>query len=144
MDDRQRGYVYQGQDLRPEALRALLKTPRRGWAWTPARLSSLKQDHEPALEDEGRAALDDMEIRWRRTGASYDVLVLALSEQQLEGFQPLTPAGGAWRVRPASYGLQGSGPRSVERVEATCFLAPNGAIQFVALIDSARESRSRR
>jgi hypothetical protein len=85
--------------------------------------------------DEGRVCHTDVEIRWRRThdGDSYDVLVLALAEQRLDGFTPLRDGDSAWHVQTGSYLLQP--PFDVAAYQrATAFLAPDGSTQFVALI----------
>lgn len=126
----QLGYVYRAAGVSAERLRALIGTPRLGWGWTPGDMYDISRGHDLLRGDEGRAAADAMEIRWRRRGATYDVLVLALAPQDLAGFAPVGDAHG-WAVRPTRW-LRSS--LSEEGDAATSFHAPDGSVQFVALI----------
>ena len=136
MTEREVGYIYRRANTSGDALRALLAGAKRGWTWTPATMQTLAESGSPLSNDEGRAFNQDMEVRWTRRGGAYDVLVLALREQDLQDFTRLRPSIGDWVVHPTTYRLQRPAATDDETVDATAFLAPDGAMQFVALIGS--------
>jgi hypothetical protein len=138
--DERSGYIYRHPKATAEELRALVGAGGLGWAWTPAQMYMRGGGRNDDLlqGDEGRACPGAVEVRWRRAGDRYDVLLLALDERQPAGFEPLLAAGAGWRVRRVAYLLQP--PFNNARYErATAFLAPDGSTQFVALIGAARE-----
>jgi hypothetical protein len=145
------GYIYRGADVSRDELRALLGADSRGWAWTPAFMYThgARRADELLRGADGCAHRDGIEIRWRpaaqpavRAGEQrYDVLVLALAPLDLAGFTPVPPDGAAWQVQPMNLRLQhplGDSPATSadEPRAATGFVAPGGAIQFVALIET--------
>jgi hypothetical protein len=132
-----RGYIYRRQGATEPELRSLIEAADQGWAWTPARKDTRVGGRGDLLAgDEGRARRTSMEVRWRRSGDGYDVLILALAEQHLEGFEPLSAGDRPWQVAEAACLLQP--PFDDARPHrASAFLAPDGSTQFVALIGSA-------
>lgn len=130
MAERSQGYIYRNARASAEELRVLLGGLPHGWAWTPASMDTLAGAGDPLACDEGRAYNREVEVRWRRTGAAYDVLVLALREQTLAGFEPVLPVGGRWDVAPTDYLLN----TGVHPEAATAFHDPTGSIRFIALI----------
>jgi len=65
---------------------------------------------------------------------------LALAEQPLDGFEPLLAGDALWQIEQTTIRLQHplgqpAGPGEDEPRAATRFLAPDGSVQFVALID---------
>ena len=138
-----RGYIFRRSGATAEELRALLGAVEWGWAWTPADMYDAGRKDDLLRGNEGRACRDKLEVRWRRGDKGYDLLVLALEELAPEGFAPLLAGGYAWRTAETTLRLQR--PAAVageadEELPATSFIAPDGAVQFVALIDSAERS----
>lgn len=127
------GYIYRHPQATAEQLDALINGMERGWVWSSAAMEPLIHAKSPLAYAEGRALSGDREVRWRRLDDGYDVLMLTVAARELPGFTPLPPSGGGvWRVRPlAGYHLQRG-----DDVPATAFLASDGAIQFVALLDT--------
>ena len=156
------GFIYRRAGVSSAELRALLGADSRGWSWTPAFMYTrgARRDDDLLRGAEGCAYRPGVEIRWRPAAraatdasdsapddAGYDVLVLMLVDQPPDGFQPLLANGAAWRVEPTVVHVQhalGGAPGSDadEPRAATSFIAPDGAIQFVALIDSAYAAAS--
>jgi hypothetical protein len=129
------GYIYRQLGTTAAQLHALIEGALWGWAWTPAQMYLHGQGRRDDLlqADEGRVCHADREIRWRRAGDSYDVLVLALAEQHLDGFTPLHGGDNTWHVQTHPYLLQP--PFDIAAYQrATAFVAPDGSTQFVALI----------
>lgn len=127
------GFVYRNAATTAEQLRELLVEARRGWGWTPATMTTL--GHGDLLaEAEGRAWGDELEVRWRRNGDNFDVLLLMLQERAVSGFQPLPAPGNAWRTHPTLYRLQRPAEVGDETIAATAFFLLDGTPQFVALI----------
>jgi hypothetical protein len=106
----------------------------------------LRGEHE---YEEGRALRQGIEIRWKaiapreqETASSakrYDVLLLSTRAQSLPGFIPIPPDGAPWHIETTSIHLQHplgepAGPDQDELRAAASFIAPDGSIQFVALI----------
>ena len=140
------GYIYRRADVGHDDLRSMVGADSTGWSWTPAFMYTrgARRDDDLLRGDEGCARRGDSEIRWRRiserdAAARYEVLVLALAEQALDGFAPLLAGDAPWRVAPTSVRLQHplgdqTDATGDEPHAATCFLAPDGSVQFVALI----------
>jgi hypothetical protein len=155
------GYVYRRSDASRDDLRDLLTDDSAGWAWTPAFMYThgarradnlLRGERE---QEEGCASRQGIEVRWRAARTAepakaasdkrYDVLVLALAQQSpqsLPGFTPLPPDGAPWRIEQTTIRLQHplgtpAEPDGDEQRTATCFLSPDGSIQFVALIGAS-------
>jgi hypothetical protein len=146
------GYIYRRAGVGRDELRALLGGDSRGWAWTPAFMYTrgARRDDDLLRGAEGCAHREGVEIRWRPAAQPperaddqrYDVLLLALAPLELAGFTPVPPDGTPWHVLPMSVRLQHPlgdtpGNNADEPCAATCFVAPDGAIQFVALIETA-------
>jgi hypothetical protein len=144
------GYIYRRAGVSADELRDLLGPESVGWAWTPAFMYTrgAHRDDDLLRGAEGCAHHAGIELRWRRTNAlpkppMYDVLALALtelSEETLPGFAPLPPDGTPWQTEPTRMRLQhplGDPPKEGddEPRAATNFLAPDGSVQFVALIE---------
>jgi hypothetical protein len=137
------GYVFRRSGVTAEELRALLGAVERGWAWTPADMYDAGRQDDLLRGNEGRACRDNLEVRWHCGDSGYDLLVLALEELALAGFAPLLADGYAWRTAQTTLRLQRPAAvagESDEELPATSFIAPDGAVQFVALIDSAERS----
>lgn len=134
------GYIYRRPGATATELRELLGAARRGWGWTPADMYDAARGDDLARGDDGRACRDNLEIRWRRAGRQvdrYDLLVLALAEQELPGFAPLPTGGAPWRTMPTTIRLRrpaATAGEEDEELAATEFIAPDGSVQFVALI----------
>jgi hypothetical protein len=102
--------------------------------------------HDLTHGHEGRACRDGLEIRWRQAppGAEerrYDLLVLALERQELPGFAPLPADGTPWRTETTTIRLQHPAATAGvqdEPLAATAFIAPDGSVQFVALIERSQ------
>lgn len=134
------GYLYRRKSATAEQLRALVGQPAIGWAWSHAALVELAADPAWPEHDEGRACYPALELRWRRTGDTFDVLALALAPQQLDGFEPYASETG-WRIAtipclpPALPGARGGAD-----LRATMFRTPAGAARFVALTAPGAEA----
>lgn len=138
-----KGFIYRRQQASEADLKDLLaqidpKTFEHGWTWEPTQMHSLATGIDPLAGEEGRAANKELELRWRKAGKAYDILLLSLKEQKLAGFEPLT-AGvshqSPWQVKCRPYHLRRpSDAQSDDIIQSVCFIAPNGATQFVALI----------
>lgn len=134
------GYLYRRERVTAEQLRALVGQPASGWAWSHAALVELAADPDWPEHDEGRACYSALELRWRRAGATFDVLALALVPQQLDGFEPYA-AETDWRIvttpclPPALPGARGGAD-----LRATIFSTPAGAARFVALTAPGAQS----
>ena len=150
------GYIYRRANAPLEVLRELLASARHGWSWTSADLFDASRGDNLLLGAEGRAGDGAREIRWRRNpdagpeeqrkgdgGEGYDLLVLALVEQDLVGFTLLLAGDAPWRTRPIAYRLYRM-PTASDQPDntpaATAFVAPDGSIQFVALIGAAERN----
>lgn len=127
------GFVYRNAATTSDVLRELLAEARRGWGWTPATMIALGRG-DLLAEDEGRAWGDALEVRWRRNGEHFDVLLLMLQERAVVGFELLPAPGGTWRTRSTAYRLQRPAEAGDEQVAATAFLLLDGTPQFVALM----------
>jgi hypothetical protein len=91
---------------------------------------------------DGRAFGPTGEVRWRCTADdTFDMLLLTLDATPPAGFVPLLPAPGVpWRIMPTCVRWQVlslPGATDDQDTPATAFLAPDGSIQFVALIASS-------
>lgn len=149
------GYIYRNLNASQDQLRDLLANDSTGWSWTPAYLytcGAQRNDHLLRGEreyEEGRALRPGIEIRWRAIAAHspqtassakrYDVLVFSAQEQSLPGFLPVPPDGAPWRIATTAIYLQhplGTAAESGhdESCAATYFFAPDGSVQFVALL----------
>ncbi len=134
------GYLYRRQGVTAEQLRALVGQPAIGWAWSHAALVELAADPSWAEHDEGRACYSALELRWRREQQGFDVLALALTPQQLDGFEPYALETSWWITTspclpPALPGASGG-----VDLRATIFSAPGGAARFVALTAPGAEA----
>jgi hypothetical protein len=150
------GYIYRNMNASPDELRNLLASDSTGWSWTPAYLytrGAQRNDHLLRGEqeyEEGHALRQDMEIRWKAPPAErqsaeagskrYDVLLLSTSPQSRPGFVPIPPDGAPWRTTHSRMHLQhplgaAANPPQDETRTATCFIAPDGSVQFVALLE---------
>jgi hypothetical protein len=131
----QQGYIYHRQHLLAADLGVLITNDAQGWAAEPTCL--WKMDDSSELGDEGRATVGMQEFRWRRTADDrYDVLCLSLSAEAPVGFERL-PHYERWAIRRTTCREPGPGrtPDTDAERPAIAFLALNGAVQFVALID---------
>lgn len=150
-----KGYIYRNMNASRDELRNLLANDSTGWSWTPAYLYTCgeqRKDHLLRGEqeyEEGHALRQGIEIRWkaiqperRSTGIGakrYDVLLLSTSAQSLPGFVPIPPDGAPWRITDTTLRLQHPLGAAAEQDRdemraATCFVAPDGSVQFVALL----------
>jgi hypothetical protein len=144
----QQGYIYRRQQVPAAELHGLLGEDAKGWAATSIELWRVSGSQEFGYE--GRATVGVQEFRWRSTvgvqefhGRSagddtYDVLCLSLSAEAPCGFEPL-PGQPRWSVRPTTCREPGQerAPYTDPEIPALAFLAPNGAVQFVAQIDAS-------
>lgn len=132
------GYIFHRQHLSAGELNDLVTSATQGWAAEPTHLRQVSKGKALSeLGDEGRATVGLQEFRWRRTAATtYDVLCLSLSAEAPAGFAPLSGQK-QWDIRSTTCRKPGDGrtPATDEDLPAIAFLAPNGAVQFVALID---------
>lgn len=133
------GYIYRNPRVTKEDLQLLLGKPKWGWEWNHTTMHTIHNDTIPTLSPgEGHLCETTREIRWRCVGETYDVLVLALSEQQfdIKGFEQVFPYGkeeqGVWCTDSTEYLLKTS--TGYETAKATQFQTPRGKVQFVALI----------
>ncbi|HEX6290118.1 MAG TPA: hypothetical protein VFZ66_13050 [Herpetosiphonaceae bacterium] len=128
------GYIYRRPSVSEEEVRALVAGTTRGWAATSTRLWIIQRDTAWQPGAEGRALVDGQELRWRRTGdGRYDLLCLSLSADPPPGFKPLRDDHG-WHVESTNGYDPGGSIDNDTPLAATAFLAPSGAVQFVALI----------
>jgi hypothetical protein len=129
-------------------LRSLLDACTEGWAWDARTLVRGLAQVQASLPwcTEGRAFSQTRDIRWQRRSERFDVLLLTLTEPLPAGFVPLLPAPDqVWQTQPTALCWQVA-PVPMPGVPdatypATAFLAPDGSIQFVALIDSTAGGR---
>lgn len=156
---RQYGYIYRSPAMSAEPLRSLLNKEKHtfthGWAWTYSDMYTLARVSDPLVGDQGRASNDKFEIRWRKKGDVYDVLILTVYLHTLNhmlntvfganpwpSFKSLRPAGNdhddqAWQILPnQDYMLPQPIGFNDKKIKSTYFIAPNGSTQFVALIGS--------
>jgi len=152
---KQYGYIYRSPTMSAEQLRLLLDNHKHtfthGWAWTYSDMYTLARVSDPLVGDQGRASNDKFEIRWRKKGEVYDVLILTVYLHTLNkmlnsvfganpwpSFQALRPAGNddqEWQIRPnQDYMLPQPIGVNDKTIKSTYFIAPNGSTQFVALI----------
>lgn len=150
------GYIYRNPDASHGELRDLLGSDSTGWSWTPAYMytrGAQRNDHllrDEREYEEGQALRQGIEIRWRAIrpgqqsagagGKRYDVLLLSTQAQSLPGFVPILPDGTPWRITTTRMRLQHPLGAATEQDQdetraATCFTAPDGSIQFVALLE---------
>ncbi len=150
-----KGYICRNMNASIDELRILLGDSS-GWSWTPAYLythGAQRNDHLLRGEheyEEGHALRAGVEIRWKAIGPReqetassakrYDVLLLSTSAQSLPGFVPVPSDGTPWRIAKTSMHLQHplgkpAGIGQDETRAATCFIAPDGSVQFVALLE---------
>jgi hypothetical protein len=134
----EQGYIYQRQQLSAAELHDLVSSATQGWASDPTDLWQISAGKKlEQLGDEGRATVGVQEFRWRRTDeTTYDALCLSLLVEAPAGFVLLSDRK-QWRVRPTTCRQPGARlpPSADTDLPAVAFLAPNGAVQFVALID---------
>jgi hypothetical protein len=140
-----KGFIYRRKQAQAADLRNLLaqidpKTFLHGWTWDPTQMHSLATGIDPLACQEGRAANNQLELRWRKEGKAYDILLLSLKEQQFAGFEPLTAVAShesSWQVEFRPYRLRRPAEAQNDNIiQSACFIAPNGATQFVALINN--------
>lgn len=131
------GYIYRRQHLSAAELHDLIGGAIQGWAAEPTQLWQISASTALSeLGDEGRATVGLQEFRWRRTDTTYDVLCLSLLAEAPAGFAPLSDRN-QWSVRSTACRKPRDERTSTtdEDLPAIAFLAPNGVVQFVALID---------
>lgn len=129
----EQGWVYRHPGLDADELLQHLPERSHGWAWSSAERRRFSSE-QPWLGDAGQLSMPQREVRWRREGARFAMLVLSLEPLDLLGFDSIPPWGegrSGWRVKQTPYLLRQSerGSRN-----AVYFLAPDGSAQWVALI----------
>ncbi|MBA3947479.1 MAG: hypothetical protein H0X37_23335 [Herpetosiphonaceae bacterium] len=134
------GFIYRCTNATIEQLRRLIDGQSYGLCWSPAQLLRSLTDDALLGTDEGRASIDETEVRWRRVGQGYGILVLSLQPQQLDGFTELQAEGGPWTTSSMPSELPRAANNLTKPAVATLFLAPNGAPQFVALISNPQSA----
>ncbi len=153
--NKQYGYIYRFPKMSAEPLRLLLDKEKHtfthGWTWTYADMYTLASVQDPLIGDQGRASNDKFEIRWRKKGDVYDVLILTVYLHTLNkilttvfgatpwpSFKSLRPMGDdnqEWKIEPGkNYKLLTPSGKDDNCIKSTYFIAPNGSTQFVALI----------
>ena len=123
-----------------------------GWTWTYSDMYTLAQVSDPLKKGhQGRASNDQFEIRWRKKGEVYDVLILTTYLHTLNyllrsvfganpwpTFKSLKPVGNddaEWQIlTDQEYMLPQPIGFHDKTIKSTYFIAPNGSTQFVALI----------
>jgi hypothetical protein len=129
----EQGYILRRRAMPATELRTLLEgSVLQGWSGQPDRLWRLGTNAVWELGAEGRATLDGAEVRWRQTGATYDVLYLARQLRPLPGFAPLDAT--TWQIHTVTCRPAGSSDSSMD-LPATVFCTADGSAQFVAYLD---------